>query len=402
MADVKPLVCIGFAEALSAPEAVWSLADNGFQVMAFARKGRPSALRRSRYVRIIEVTPPELDFEASLYEINVLLTSLESSSTERVLLPLDDTALWLCNRLKRPEGWVLAGPSEGQAELALDKWKQIQRANKAGLSVPETQLIQTSTDFTSQSSTLPVVLKPAASVIVHDRRLQKGRSWICANQRELDQAHTQWAGKFPLLAQPFIKGAGEGVFGLATKHGVRGWSAHQRLRMMNPHGSGSSACVSQSVSLALKEHVEEFIRESSWRGVFMIELLRDRHGTPWFVELNGRTWGSTALSRRQGLEYPAWAARLALQPDSPVPMTERTEERIICRNIGREFMHLLFVLKGPRSQAFKDWPPFSKALRDVIQISRRDSLYNWRSDDKGVFWSDCWNTIRANVFKARH
>ena len=81
---------------------------------------------------------------------------------------------------------------------------------------------------------------------------------------------------------------------------------------MNPQGSGSSACVSQPVPEDLKAKVKALIATADWRGLFMIELLRDRSGTCWFVELNGSSWGSMALSRRQGLEYPAWHVRLAM------------------------------------------------------------------------------------------
>ena len=54
----QPLVLLGFAEADAAPEVVWSLVDAGVRVMAFARKGRASALRHSRHVACYEITPP--------------------------------------------------------------------------------------------------------------------------------------------------------------------------------------------------------------------------------------------------------------------------------------------------------------------------------------------------------
>lgn len=398
----RPIVCIGFAEAISAPEVVWSLADSGFQVVAFARKGRRSALRHSRYVRVTEITPPESDFAATLSELQGLLVSCQSDSSEVVVFPLDDSALWLCSRLENRTGWVLAGPHASTAELALDKWIQVLKAKEAGLQVPETQLARTANDVLAQRRTLPVVLKSANAVFVRDGRLQKGRNWICADSGELDQALSQWDGKFPLLVQPFISGTGEGIFGLATSDGVRAWSAHRRIRMMNPHGSGSSACVSQSVSPELKEPVEKFIRQAEWRGLFMVEFLRGQDATAWFVELNGRTWGSTALSRKQGLEYPAWAARLALHTEAALSVPDEVGNQVICRNVGRELMHLLFVLRGPRSSAIKEWPRFWRTLADVMKIGKEDSLYNWRRDDRRVFWSDCWYTISANVFKARN
>jgi hypothetical protein len=88
-------VCIGFAEALSAPEAAWSLFDAGYRVTAFGRRGRCSSLRHSRHVRVVEITPPERDCGAALSELNALLASLSIPGEQQVLMPLDDAAVWL-------------------------------------------------------------------------------------------------------------------------------------------------------------------------------------------------------------------------------------------------------------------------------------------------------------------
>ena len=141
---------------------------------------------------------------------------------------------------------------------------------------------------------------------------------ICANANEFEAALREWNESIPLLLQKYIVGVGEGVFGLATPEGVQAWSAHRRLRMMNPQGSGASACVSIPVDQCIRQKTEALIRNAKWTGLFMVELLRDRSGEAWFVELNGRPWGSMALARRQGLEYPAWSASMALSPGSHV------------------------------------------------------------------------------------
>ena len=171
---------------------------------------------------------------------------------------------------------------------------------------------------------------------------------------------------------------------------------------MNPHGSGSSACISQPVSSDLKLGVAEFIRQSEWRGLFMVELLRDQEGFAWFMEFNGRPWGSMALSRRQGLEYPAWTVKLALHPESRAAFPQAAKKPVVCRNIGRECMHVLFVLRGPKSTAIKNWPPFLPTLIDMVRVGEGHSLYNWRPDDRRVFFSDWWCTIRDQVFKSRN
>jgi hypothetical protein len=171
--------------------------------------------------------------------------------------------------------------------------------------------------------------------------------------------------------------------------------------MMNPQGSGSSACESQPVLAELKSTTEALLRKAGWRGLFMIELLRDSSGKLWFVEINGRPWGSMALCRRQGLEYPAWQVELALNERSQTGLDGSSDADIVCRHAGREFMHVLFVLKGAKSNALRTWPSFWKTIADMFHFRRSDGLYNWRRDDSKVFFADVYYTIHDNLFKAR-
>src|SRR5439155_11644909 len=100
-----------FAEALAAPEVAWGLLDAGFEVVAFGRKGRGSALRHSSRVTVLDITPPEIDSTAAAADAEQLFGSQNGVADRRgVILPLDDAALWLCSGLKLSPGWVLAGP----------------------------------------------------------------------------------------------------------------------------------------------------------------------------------------------------------------------------------------------------------------------------------------------------
>ena len=403
----RDVVLVGFAEALAAPEVVWSLVDDGFQVVAFARKGRASALRHSRHVVCHEICPPELNLEKSLSDLRALMTSLAEPSNgdaRRILFPLDDKAVWLCNGLQLEQPWLLAGPQDGAAELALNKHLQFQAAREAGFDVPTAALANTAEEIFrfSDIESFPVILKSAKPVPTRDGRVVECPKWICANRAELESAVQQWKERVPLLVQKFVTGVGEGVFGLATAEGIRAWSGHRRLRMMNPQGSGSSACVSEAVSEDLKAKTRRLIENAGWHGLFMIELLRDREGKVWFVELNGRPWGSMALARRQGLEYPAWQVRLTLDPQSDAGATSNSSPGLVCRHVGREFMHVLFVIKGSKSKALTGWPSLWRTMPEILAVHRRDSFYNWRRDDLGVFAADCYYTVHDNVFKARH
>ncbi len=401
----RTTVLVGFAEALAAPEVVWSLVDQGFHVVAFARKGRASAIRHSHHVVVHEISAPESGLDAALSDLRALSASLSSKAdggAPCILFPLDDTAVWLSSKVRLDQGWLSAGPQGACAELALNKSVQTRMALEAGFNVPKTLVAQTAREIFEfcDAQSFPVILKPAQCVPTREDRIDRCRKWICANRSGLERAVAEWAERIPLLVQPFIVGTGEGIFGLAAPDGVRAWSAHRRLRMMNPHGSGSSACVSQSVPRDLRETVETLVRAAKWRGLFMIELLRDAAGKPWFVEINGRPWGSMALSRHQGLEYPAWHVMLALDEHSPAGRAVSSAAGLVCRHVGREIMNLLFVLRGPKSKALTNWPSLPKTLREVLRIHRGDVYYNWRRDDARVFLADCYYTIYGNLFKS--
>ena len=392
-----------FAEALSAPEVAWSLLDAGFNVTSIARRGRGSALRHSRKVVCRDICPPERDMTQALCDLASVLHSLGDPHNGPILLfPLDDTALWMCSELAPNESWILVGPGKSCADLALNKRQQTRLACEAGFKVPETGVassVDQAIAFGEQIG-FPLVLKPVECTPVRNGRKIARRTRICANANEFEAALREWNESIPVLLQKYIIGVGEGVFGLATPEGVQAWSAHRRLRMMNPHGSGASACVSIPVDQCIRQKTEALIRNASWTGLFMVELLRDRSGEAWFVELNGRPWGSMALARRQGLEYPAWSASMALAHSSHAGTAQAASPGLVCRNLGRELMYLLFVIRGPRSAAMVDWPSIWTALRAILQTSRCERFYNWRRDDKRVFFADCFYTLRNNLFKS--
>jgi predicted ATP-grasp superfamily ATP-dependent carboligase len=236
-----------------------------------------------------------------------------------------------------------------------------------------------------------VVVKPARALYEHEGRLVRPTGVVCADDAELRQA----AGRDwypPLLVQPLIRGVGEGLFGHAGKHGVVGWSSHRRIRMVNPQGSASSACASQAVDPALIEPAERFLSDIGWRGLFMLEFLRDDEGRPWLMELNGRTWGSMSLARWRGLDYPAWTVRAALDEDH-VPTVPAARPDIVCRHLAGELAHAAFVARGAPSGALDAWPRLWPTIRALARMSRRDRLYNWRRSQPDVLLADTLATL---------
>ena len=383
--DVKePVILIGFAEALAAIEVAWSLQQAGFKVVAFQRAGSRPALRRVHGLETHKVPDPAVDAAATVVSVRKLCDVL----TPAALLPLDDQALWVCTQMKDSRV-LLASVSGSAADCALDKSIQLDAAAQAGLPVPSTQIFE----YLTHSSPIdfPVMVKPARALYEVSGALVRPTGIVCGNRQEFERAAAMsWPGS--VLVQPLIHGVGEGLFGFVGSRGVVAWSAHQRVRMVNPQGSASSACRSHPVYQELVEPSERFLNDIGWRGMFMLEFLRDSDGKPWFMELNGRAWGSMALARRRGFEYPAWTVQATLHPDfEPAPPSRPPE--LLCRNLGLELVHLMFVARGPLSAAPMEWPRLSKALRDVCRFSRSDQLYNWNQTQPDVFVADTLGTI---------
>ncbi|MEX0338903.1 MAG: hypothetical protein AB3N11_07680 [Arenibacterium sp.] len=382
-------VLIGFAEALPAPEVVFSLLSAGHQVSAFSRVS-DLPLKSLPLAKLHVIPAPEDDVQAS---VDAVAAIMQASDAPDFLLPMDDLGLWVANQLEMPGR--IAGATGRQADAALDKATQVAAAKVAGLEVPSTWLASDLARAAPEPP-LPLIAKPALAVRVQDNCLGKDDAAYLSNRTDVRRyAEEITASTPPILVQPLIKGVGEGVFGFATENGIVAWSGHRRLRMMNPHGSGSSACISFAPERQLREKVAAFLAELGWRGAFMVELLRDESGTPWFMELNGRMWGSMALARRQGFEYPAWNVALA-EDASFAPAEQVTSSGTLeQRHLGREILHLLFTLRGPKSEFHKqDWPRLRKSLPAVLRPARGARFYNYDPAFPRYFLKDAFWTVK--------
>lgn len=348
------------------------------------------ALRRMHDVKIVEVTPPEDNFAACVMEVATVARAHD------VIMPLDDPAVLACDRGLPPEALV-AGPRGARAQFALDKRLQLRGAHAAGLEVPAWTELRPEKGVPDDWS-LPAVLKPALAAEEVGGRLRRLSPRLIATPSELDDTRRSWGLPTPAILQRWVPGEGGGVFGLADDGAVHHLSAHRRVRMMNPAGSGSSACVSSPVPEMLRDPIARLLEAVDWNGMFMVEVLRSE-GTWWFMELNGRAWGSLALARRLGYEYPAWAVARLLDGEAVLPEAPPFAE-LLCRHLGRELVHLLFVLRGPGPYVGA-WPGRGETLHALLRSGRRTSWYNLSPGMRGVFLDDTWRTVVDQTFRRR-
>lgn len=378
-----------FAEAMTSIEAAWSLQEAGAAVTVLGRRGRISAVRRVRGVEVVDVTAPEESVERCAADV----TDACRARPGCVVLALDDPGLLVLQRITSRAGIRTASATGEQAVLALDKRLQIAAAQRAGFSVPRT--------WTSFSDVVldgsPLVAKAALAVEVDDDRLLKRDAVIVTDPAGLESAARSF-GQSPVLIQPLLRGVGEGVFGLGKDRKLTAVSGHRRLRMMNPAGSGASACESLTVSGELKDAAGRFVSDTGWSGCFMIELLTSPGAAPWFMELNGRPWGSLPLARARGLEYVAWSVAVAVVDDFDPELLEAPPAS--ARHLGRDLVHLMQVYAGPRGYAGV-WPSRWTATQEVLSYKRGRRLYNYRKGEERVFIADTLWVLRQQVLRRR-
>jgi hypothetical protein len=381
---------IGFAEAVAAPEVCFSLRRTKARIIGFYRKKGGGKFARLNFVEYFPVVAPEIDFEQSVHDVEVLVSRLCPES----IAPCDDAALFVLSRLKSNSTRGL--PTAAACDFAMDKYAQIALALESGFAVPRTKLVINEAGVADVEER-PAILKPRAAIDLMDGRLEKGPSFVIRSDDlppEARKALTQRA----YLMQEYKSGVGEGFFGIAHDGDIYAGFGHRRLRMMNPLGSGSSACISRTPEVDEIESARKLVKKVNWQGPFMVESLRDNAGRRWFMEFNGRFWGSLALARRCGLDMPRVAVDLL--NGRPVSIARDTSNGF-ARHLGRDLINLLFVLRGPDDGIRSEhWPTRLLAVREFFSVHGLRSFYNYDPSQPLFFLKDAVLTV-SNAISRR-
>lgn len=306
----------------------------------------------------------------------------------KLIAPCDDASLLVLSQIVHPEANCL-NPVGEACNFAFDKWSQIDAARASGFAVMETRLIERETDI-DRFPIRPALIKPRAALDIRGNVIGKGRAFVINGDRIPRKAQLE-VSRRPYLIQEYKAGVGEGIFGIAHEGKVYGCFGHRRVRMMNPAGSGASACIWRKPECTEVRAAEALVELTAWRGPFMVELLRDPSGKAWFMEFNGRFWGSLALARICGLDIPGMSFDLAC---GVTPQKPSHVEHGFARHLGRDLIHLLMVMRGPDPEGRTyTWPGRLSTLRDIMSFHRLSSFYNYNSSEPFFFIKDAAITV---------
>jgi predicted ATP-grasp superfamily ATP-dependent carboligase len=117
------------------------------------------------------------------------------------------------------------------------------------------------------------------------------------------------------LVQEYVPGEVHDVGLLFNRGEPRAILTQRRLRMYPAEG-GRGIHNETTDEPELRELAVALLRELRWHGPAAVEFKVDsRTGTPVFMEINGRIWGTLALAIEAGVNFPLLVCRMAIDGD---------------------------------------------------------------------------------------
>ncbi|MFA6099423.1 MAG: ATP-grasp domain-containing protein [Patescibacteria group bacterium] len=306
MNSVQALVLDGHLPSVLA--CVRSLSKHGVKVICGAERRSALALH-SKFANEAWVYPsPLTDVEAYVQSVIQKLSTMGGRPV--VFCMSDNTLLPLAQHRDQIETvGRLVLPETENFNVAFDKALTLKLAERLGVPMPQTFFIESQEDLESVLGQIkyPCIIKPRQSCLWVAGKGVRGKAEIAQTReqaREIAMRVHSTTNTWPLL-QEKLTGQEFAVFGLWQDGQWQVKFAHKRLRSLDPMGGAS--CLRQSIELPsdMAGYAERLMAELKWQGPAMVEFKLDKpDGAPKLMEINGRFWGSLALSVAAGVDFP--------------------------------------------------------------------------------------------------
>ena len=300
------------ANQRSALAIIRSLGRRGIKVVA----GDPSTHSlggTSRYAAIsVHYSDPSVHPDRFVSEVIEITHRL---AIDTIIPATDLTTMLLLSQSELSHIARVTSPPPSSYEQLTDKARLFELADRLGVHVPETRIVQTGTGIVEAAREFgyPLVLKPARSRYLKGNRVVSTSVDIAHNSEELARkiGSLNWLADIPCLVKRFVPGHGAGVFALYGPSGPVAWFAHRRIREKPPAGGVSVLSESVPIDPTLQSAAEQILSAAAWIGVAMVEFRIGIDGAPYLMEVNGRFWGSLQLAIDSGIDFPWLAYQVA-------------------------------------------------------------------------------------------
>jgi protein-tyrosine-phosphatase/predicted ATP-grasp superfamily ATP-dependent carboligase len=376
------------AHELAGLGAVRSLGRAGHDVIAAYPAGlqRPASTY-SRYCRECRVHPDpwrsQPDFRRWL---------VANAAAVDLVLPITEAAIVAAAscRSQLACGARLVVPAAESLDYTLSKRRATAKALALGILCPGTAF-----SLEEVANLTGPYLVRTDNRLMSDGSYCKGRNWYIDDRAqvrdlldELTENREQW------IVQEHIVGKGVGGFLLTWRGQTLLEFAHERVHEVPFHGGMSS--LRKSVhDPALTTTTAKLLTSIGYDGAAMVEFRRSHPDqVPYFVEINGRLWGSLALALHAGADFPA---RLVECYAGPLPLHASADyaSGILCRNVYPGELDYLRSVLAARGPVHGIYPPGRmKTLLEFFTLFFRPRIhydYLWVRDP--LPW--IWHSIRA-------
>ncbi|TFG34228.1 carboxylate--amine ligase [Candidatus Thorarchaeota archaeon] len=263
------------------------------------------------------------------------LRSILKKEPHDVLLPISWYANYYISKyhhhLERLVSMAL--PNFESMEIAANKSHTMEYAERLGIKVPKTLVLNTVDDLHRAGDTIgyPLVIKGST---------EGGTVRYAYNFKGIESAYKQLKHDRP-IAQQYIDGDGVGFFAAYDQGRCVAEFMHKRIREFPSKGGPSSAAQSfYSKELAVQG--KRLLDSLKWHGVAMVEFKHSRRdGLLYLMEINPKFWGSLELSIYSGMDFPYIAYNIALGNASLVAQKSYKLGVLFRWPFPGEFLHAL-------------------------------------------------------------
>jgi predicted ATP-grasp superfamily ATP-dependent carboligase len=394
----RSVVLVLDAETNQALACVRSLGRAGFTVLVASHRRNPLAAW-SRYCAGA--------FRLDGHSLDALAAARSWAVRHDVgcVLPLTERACLLCDADRA--AWeardITVGCGAGDMLLqAFDKARTLRLAAMCDVAIPPTAFPVSYADCRAAAETFgyPCVVKPRFSNAWIDGRFLPVASVAYARDPgKLEQAVVRCRqGEHWPLIQALVPGSGRGIFALCDRGDPLVWFAHERLRDVQPTGSGSSLRRSAPLDERLRAPAERLLRAMRWHGPAMVEFRVDDDGTPVLLEVNGRFWGSLQLAIAAGVDFPRlW---LALLQRTPLQPPASYAHGVTVRWLWGDIKRFLYIMRGPPSGHSGTYPTRLAGVRELFAAQPSGTrLEAWDRSDPWPAVGEWTSGIRELLWK---
>jgi predicted ATP-grasp superfamily ATP-dependent carboligase len=276
----------------------------------------------SKYCSKLYLSPQVTDSE-NYYKY---VLGLVKSEQFDLLIPIGASTVHIfSNHIDELRKWVKVEISEfDKIQLALDKNKTYQLAEKIGIAHPKT-IYPKSIDEAlrlKDQLTFPVIMKSSNESVakfptIYIQKPDDFEKKLAITQKLLND-------QLPVI-QEMVEGEGCGFYAVYNHGEMVRYFMHQRIRQY-PVKGGISTCAASFYNEELYMQGKKILDYLEWHGPAMVEFIRNRYTNQFIlIEINPKFWGSLDLSMVAGINFPLVLCDMALNREISQPQQYNRE-----------------------------------------------------------------------------